>query len=114
MKRRSAFLWVAFAAVIAFSACGPYIQTSQTLSSALVKIECRNASVQQILLLLRSGRGKDITVIGTDPSLMITVAFSPVETPAWRLAQIINDLQEMSGVLSVNLQENPRPIMQSF
>jgi hypothetical protein len=112
MKRQISFLWVAFAILVAFLGCSQYSQPAQTPGSALLKIECRNASVRQILELLRSGGGKDISV--SDDGSEITAAFSPAYTSAGRLMQIFQDLNNLSGVLHVEVVENPHPIRQNF
>jgi len=112
MKRQFSFLWVAFAILAAFSGCSPYLEPSRTPSSALVKIECENASLQQIMELLRLGRGRDITV--TPDGSYITAAFSPDDTPPEKLAQIVKNLSDLHGVLHVEVVENPRPILQYF
>ena len=116
MKRQFSFLWAAFAILVALSGCGPYIPTNAAAGSALVKVECRDApgvwnSVQQ---LLRSGRGKDISVRTDGSCLEVTAAFRPEETPSGKLAQILQDLNDLSGVLHVEVVENPHPIRQSF
>lgn len=112
MKRQFAFLWVAFAILVAFSACNPSYQATQPPTSALVRIECHNASIQQIVEILRMGRGKDISV--ANDGSYVTAAFSPEDTPPGRLAQILQSVQGLVGVLRVDVQENPRPIRQSF
>ena len=114
MKRQFSFLWVAFACLVALSDCSPTIQSNQTPRSALVKIECYKASEQQILHLLRSGRARDIKVVTNGSSMEITAAFSPADTPPEMLAQVIQNLNDVSGVVHVELVENPRPIMQNF
>lgn len=114
MKRQFSFLWVVFATLAAFPCCSPgtYIQSDTAPESALMRIDCYNAPVQQIVELLRSGRGKDINV-AADGSY-ITAAFRPADTPPRRLEQIIQDLSNLSGVLHVEIMENRRPIMQNF
>ena len=115
MKRQFSFLWVAFALFAAFPACGPAIQSTHTPGSALVTVECQNVSQRQVVELLRSGRGKDVAVAVADGfSVRITAAFSPMETPAWKLAQVLQDLHGLSGVIHVDVEENPRPIRQNF
>ena len=117
MKRQFSFLWVVFAlsAALAGAGCGPSSQISQTPTSGLVKVDCFNASAQGIMDLLRSGRGRDIAVRNADGATMeITVAFSPADTPAWKLAQILRDLNGLSGVIHVEVMENPSVIRQSF
>jgi len=114
MKRRFPFLWVTFALLAALPGCNPYIPSTPTPGSALVKIECRNAPERQILELLRSGRAKDISVVADGSCLVITAAFSPANTPPEKLAQILQDLNDLSGVLYVEVVENPGPIRQNF
>jgi len=114
MKRQFSFPWLAFATLIALSSCSPSIQSTRTPGSALVKIECYHASVSQILLILRSGRGRDISVTADGPSTLITAAFSPLLTDPARLAQILHDLDALGGVMHVEVMENPRPVMQNF
>jgi hypothetical protein len=114
MKRQFSFLWVAFAILVALPGCSPYLSSTQTPGSALVKIECRDASVRQILELLRSGRGKDINVVADGSGTEITAAFSPADTPPGKLAQILQDLNDLSGVLHVEVVENPHPIRQNY
>ena len=114
MKRRFTFPGVAFAILAAFPGCSPTIQTSQTPQSALVKVECQNASVQEILYFLRSGRGKDISVTADGPCMEITAAFSPADTPPEKLTQLLQYLNDLGGVLHVEVVENPRPIRQNF
>jgi len=114
MKRRSSFLWVAFAAGIAFTACAPSSESSQVPRSALVKVECRDASARQILELLRSSKGKDISMRADGFCTEITAAFSPADTPAWKLQQTLHDLNNLYGVMHVEIMENPRPILQNF
>lgn len=112
MKRQFSFLWVAFAILAAIPGCNPSFQSTQPQGSALVTIEYYNASVEQIVGLLRSARGKDISVAADGST--ITAAFSPADTPARRLAQILEDLNNLPGVMHVDVRENPRPILQSF
>ncbi|HVS97284.1 MAG TPA: hypothetical protein VHE54_12405 [Puia sp.] len=115
MKRQSAFLWVSFALLAALVGCSPSIQSGQMPSSALVKVECQNGSVRQILELLRSGRGKDISTVAVDGYCTeVTAAFSPMDTPAWKLEQVLEMLNGLGGVLHVELVENPHPIRQAF
>ena len=114
MKRQFSFLWVAFAILVALTGCGPYIPTNAASGSALVKVECRDASVRQILELLRSGRGKDISVRGDGSCQEITAAFSPADTAPGKLDQILQNLNDMSGVLHVEVVENPHPIRQNL
>jgi hypothetical protein len=127
MKRRFSFLWAAFALLVTFAllialpGCGPYIPSNGTAESALgksalVRIECRDAPDvrQSVLMLLRSGRGKDIS-IGSDGSFLeITAAFSPTDTPSDRFAHILEDLNHTNGVIHVEIVENPHPIRQNF
>ena len=115
MKRQLPFLWATFALLAALSGCSPYLAPSNPApASTLVKIECREASVQQILQLLRSGRGKDITVVADGTSMEITAAFSPADTPPGKLVQILNDLNSLNGVIHADVVENPHPIRQNF
>jgi hypothetical protein len=116
MKRQFSFLWAAFAILVALPGCGPYIPTNPTAGSAQVKVECRGAPVirQMVLELLRSGRGKDISVGADGSFLEITAAFSPADTPPGKLAQILQDLNDLNGVLHVEVAENLHPIRQNF
>jgi hypothetical protein len=114
MKRQFSFLWVTFAILVALQGCGPYIPTTAASGSALVTVECRDASVRQILQLLRSGRGKDISVRDDGACREITAAFRPEDTPPGKLAQILQDLNDLNGVLHVEVVENPHPIRQNF
>jgi hypothetical protein len=120
MKRRFSFLWAVFALLAALPGCTPYIPSSptatETVGSVLVTIECRDAPNVQpsILQLLRSGRGKDISARSDGSFLEITAAFIQTETPSGRLAQIIELLKGMNGVINVEIAENPRPIRQNF
>jgi hypothetical protein len=114
MKRQFPFLWAAFALLVASPGCIPNVPPNPTPASALVKVECRNASVRQILELLRSGRGKDITVVADGADAEITAAFSPADAPPGKLAQILQDLNDLNGVMHVDVVENPHPIRQNF
>ena len=114
MKRQFSFLWAAFALLVALPGCIPNIPQNPMPGSALVKVECRNASVRQILELLRSGRGKDISVIADGAETEITAAFSPADTPPGKLAQILQEVSDLSGVLHAEVVENPHPIRQTF
>ena len=115
MKRLFTFLWVAFAILVALPGCSPYIiPSTPTPGSALVKVECRDAPVRQILELLRSGRGKDISVVTDGSCQEITAAFSPADTTPGKLAQILEDLNGLMGVLHAEVVENPHPIRQNF
>ena len=115
MKGQFSFLWVAFALLVALPGCNPsYIPSTPMTGSALVKVECHDASVQQILFLLRSGRGKDIRAVFNGFCQEITAAFSPTDTPPGKLAQILQDLNVLNGVLHVEVVENPHPIRQNF
>ncbi|MDP4218439.1 MAG: hypothetical protein Q8927_19750 [Bacteroidota bacterium] len=117
MKRRFSFLRASFALLIALSGCGPFIPSDSTATdSSLVTIECRDAADvrQSVLMLLRSGQGKDIS-IGSDGSfLQITAAFTPIYTPSERFAHILEDLNHVNGVIHVDVVENRRPIRQNF
>src|SRR5579859_5656293 len=110
MKRQFPFLWVAFVTLIVMPGCGPYIPSSQAPGSALVRVECNNASVRQILELLRSGRGKDIHVSDDGDIKEVTAAFNPADTPPRKLAQIMHDLNDLGGVLHAEVVENPHPV----
>ena len=115
MKRQFSFLWAAFAFLVALPGCIPNVPQNPTPGSALVKVECRDAPVvRQILVLLRSGRGKDISVENDGSCLEITAAFSPADTPPGKLAQILEDLNGLMGVLHAEVVENPHPIRQNF
>jgi len=116
MKRQFSFLWAIFASLIALPGCSPsYISSNPTPGSALVRIECRNTPVvRQILVLLRSGRGKDISVVGDGSCQVITAAFRPEDTPPGKLAQILQDLNNLTDVLHTDVLENPHPIRQNF
>ena len=116
MKRQLPFLWVAFAILVALPGCSPSsIISNPTQGSALVRVECRDASVvRQIQALLRSGRGKDISVVGDGSCLVITAAFRPEDTPPGKLAQMLQDLNNLTDVLHVEVGENPHPIRQNF
>jgi len=116
MKRQFSFLWVAFVLVAALPCCSPNIASAPTSGSALVKVECRDASDvrEMVLQLLRSGRGKDISVKTDGACLEITAAFSPADTPPGRLVQVMEDLNNLGGVLHVEVVENPRPILRDF
>ena len=114
MKRRSSFLWVCFALLVCLSGCGPSGQSTQSPASALVKVECYTTSIQPILQLLRSGRGKDIDVKTDGSSTEITAAFSPDFTDRAKLLQILQQLNDLSGVVHVEVEENPHPIRQNF
>ena len=115
MKRQFSFLWAAFALLASFPCCTPsYVSSSPSQTSALVKLECHNAPVNQILAYLRSGRGKDITVVPDGSAQLITAAFSPADTPPEKLVKIVQYLTDLEGVLHVEVAENPHPIRQSF
>jgi hypothetical protein len=66
------------------------------------------------LQILRSGRGKDISVTADAFTSEISAAFSVADTPPKRLQQILQDLDGMVGVIHTELVENPRPIKQTF
>jgi hypothetical protein len=106
--KRSSFLWVVFVLLAASQGCSPSNQTTQTPVSALVKVECHNAPIRQILELLRSGRARDISV-AADGSL-VTAAFDPADLTPGKLEQIMQELTELDGVLHVEVMENPQPI----
>jgi hypothetical protein len=112
MKRRLSFLWAAFAMLGTLSGCIPAIRSNPTPGVALVKVECRDASVRQILELLRSGRGKDISTMADGSCLHITAAFSAANTPPGKLLEILQDLRDLKGVLQVEVEENPHPVKQ--
>ncbi len=114
MKRQISFLWVTFVLSLAIQGCNPYAPITPTPESALVKIECRNTSERQILELLRFGRGKDISVMANGSFLTITAAFSPADTSPGKLAQILQDIHDLNGVLQAEVMENPHPIRQNF
>jgi hypothetical protein len=114
MKRRYSFLWVSFVLLVSLPGCGPAGQTTQTPGSALVRVECYGTSVQAILQLIRSGRGKDINVRTDGAGTEITAAFSPAYTEPAKLAQILQQLNDLSGVVHVDVEENPHPIRQNF
>jgi hypothetical protein len=114
MKRQFPFLWVAFATLVALPCCSPYIPSGPTSGSAMVKVECVDAPVRQILELFRSGKGKDIKVVNDGFSLEITAAFSPADTPPAKLEQIVQQVNNLSGVMHVEVVENPSPIKQNF
>jgi len=105
---------VIFVTLAAFPCCSPSFQTNQALTvSALVRVECQNASVQQqVLEMLRAARGKDIAVV--DDGACVTAAFSPMDTPPESLARIVQNLNNVAGVTRVEVVENPRPIRQNF
>lgn len=118
MKRRSSFPWVTFVLLVtfvtpaAFQGCSPFIDPTQTPVSALVRVECHDASVRQILELLRSGKAKDISV-APDGS-WVTGAFDPADLWPGKLEQIMQELNGLSGVIHVEVMENPRPIVHNF
>jgi hypothetical protein len=114
MKRRFAFLWVAFATLGTLSGCIPDIRSNPTSEAALVKVECRDAPVRQILQILRSGYGKDISTVTDGSCLHITAAFSAENTPPEKLLEIMRELNDLKGVLRVEVEENPHPIRQNF
>ena len=115
MKREFSFLWVSLALLATLQACTPAIQSAQTPGSALIRVECENASANGIVQLFRGGRGKDITTVASDRAVTrITAAFSPEYTPPYRFAQLMRDLNNLPGVLNVEVVENPRPILQNF
>lgn len=112
MKRQISFLWGAFVLLAGFPGCSPSFQATQTPTSALVRVECHNAPVRQIMELLRSGRAKDISV-APDGSC-VTAAFNPADTSLRMLEQILEELNDLNGVLHVEVMENPHPIMHNF
>ena len=117
MKRQFTFLWVAFAFLVALPGCTPYYVPSDSMPrSALVKVECRDLPDvrQNVLQLLRSGRGKDISLKTDGSCLEIAAAYTPADTPPGKLEQILQDLSNLNGVLRVEVGENPRPIRQNF
>lgn len=114
MKRQFTFLGVTFALLAALSCGTPYIATNPESPSALLTVECHNASVQQIMQLLRSGRAKDIRTITNPGGQKITAAFTPADTPPAILAHIVQELHDLDGVISVDLAENHQPIRQNF
>ena len=114
MKRRSSFPGVAIAILLALPCCTPNIASTPPPSSALVTVEYRGASVSEITQLLRSARGKDISVKDEGSCWQITAAFTPGDTPKEKLLQILNELNNLGGVLHAGLEENPHPIRQNF
>jgi len=117
MKRQFTFLWAAFAFLVALPGCSPYILPSDPMPrSALVRVECRDLPDvrQNVLQLLRSGRGKDISMKTDGSCLEIAAAYTPADTPPGKLEQILRDLNDLNGVLHVEVGENPRPIRQYF
>jgi hypothetical protein len=114
MKRQFSFLGVVFALLATLSCGTPYIATNPEPPSALLTVECRSASVQQIMQLLRSARAKDIRTI-TDPGgQKITAAFTPADTPPSMLAHIVQLIHDLDGVISVDLAENHQAVRENF
>ena len=111
MKRQFSFLWLAFAILVALPGCGDYIPSNSPAGSALVKVECQDATGvrQMVLELLRSGRGKDISVVADGSSVVITAAFNPADMPPGKLAQIVQDLTDLGGVMHAEVVENQSP-----
>jgi hypothetical protein len=118
MKRQITFLWAAFAFLVALPGCNPYYTPSISMPprSALVTVECRDLPDvrQNVLQLLRSGRGKDISMKTDGSCLEIAAAYMPADIPPGKLEQILQDLNNLNGVLRVEVGENPRPIRQNF
>jgi hypothetical protein len=116
MKRQFSFPGVVFALLVGLAGCSPYIPSTPEAGSALLKVECRDVPMirQMVLDILRSGRGKDISVRTDGSCLEITAAFIPADTPAGRLAQLVQDLEDLNGVLHTEVVENPHPIRQTF
>jgi hypothetical protein len=96
--------------------CETVMPLSHAEESSLIWIECKNETTVRLTVtqLLRSIRAKDIEV-GEDGFVTnIQAAFGNTDFPRGKLEEIKDKLEEMNGVLHVEIRENHSIIRQSF
>jgi hypothetical protein len=107
---------MAIACLVIFFGCNPYMPSASASESVLLKVECRDAPNirQSVMLLLHSGRAKDIMVRSDGSSLEITAAFILEDTPPSTVESIALELKNLNGVVRTEILENHSVVRQKW
>lgn len=85
--------------------------------SLLITIDCRNQTglKQSIVMLFRIYKARDLKVsdsIGGE-SLSISAAFLKTELPQGKLTELVQQIENLGGVIETRVEENRGPVVQA-
>jgi hypothetical protein len=89
--------------------------TENPNDSYLMHVECISgaATRQEVLLLLRRARARDVHVDDTGTSATIEAAYYKTDNAVETLEGIASDLRQIGTVIYVELRDNPRLIRET-
>ena len=102
--------------VLFLFACETPMQVSENLNdSYLMHVECLSgaATRQEVLLLLKRARARDVHVDETGTNVTIEAAYYKSDNAVDVLEGIADDLRQLGGVIYVELRDNPRVVREN-
>ena len=102
--------------IVLFMACTTTTPTNSLEDSASIKIECRNENnlKQTVLQYLRSAKARDIGIDPAGDFLDIHAAFRLRDVSLYRVEDLKQDLQQLTGVVNVTIEINKVIVRESF
>ena len=102
--------------VLFLFACETPMQVSENLNdSYLMHVECLSgaATRQEVLLLLKRARARDVHVDETGTNVTIEAAYYKSDNAVDALEGIASDLRQIGAVIYVELRDNPRMVRET-
>ena len=97
-------------------ACETPMHVGESLNdSYLMHVECIPGSTtrQEVTLLLKRARAKDVHVDDTGTNVTIEAAYYKSDNAVDVLEGIADDLRQLGGVIYVELRDNPRVVREN-
>jgi len=97
-------------------ACETPMQVGENFNdSYLMHVECvpGAATRQEVLLLLRRARARDVHVDDTGTNVTIEAAYYKTDNAVETLEGIASDLRQVGAVIYVELRDNPRVVREN-
>jgi uncharacterized membrane protein YhiD involved in acid resistance len=109
-------LFAGLLVILVLSACGPVMPINSADDSISIRIEFRNEAIlkQTILQRLRYNKAMDIKLGPDDDFTNIEAAFRMRDTPSSKLEQMMEELQQLSGVVDIDIEKNKTIVKQTF
>jgi hypothetical protein len=105
-----------YMALVILPACETTRPLDVSGTSSVIRVECKNeASLRQtVMQVIRSCKAYDIVVNDDGGCVIIQASYYDADVPNGRLGVIKEMLDEMAGVIRVEIRENHSVIRQSF
>jgi len=103
-------------AILLFSACYATQPAAEDLNASyLIQVESVPdiATRQEILLILRRARAKDVRIDVTGNTMTIDAAYYKADNDIGLLASMADNIRLISAVISVDLRDNPTVVREN-